>query len=117
MSLRDVKVGDVVTVVAPYSQHDRVTRHPVAAVGRKYFTAGGLDFAKEDGAYRDKDRQGHYFAYSPDMWVRREAGLALRATLQRCGDACHQLANLTDDEVRDLTAALRAAAEKMEKKA
>lgn len=116
MSLQDVKVGDMVTVTSPYTQGSKPTQHPVTKVGRVYFTAGGLDFAKEDGSYRDKDRQGHHLAYSAAMWQRREAERALRATLQRIADAWHCVANLSGDEVRDLTAALDAAAEKMEKK-
>lgn len=115
MSLRDVKEGDTVTVTSPYTQGSKPTQHPVTKVGRVYFTAGGLEFAKEDGSYRDKNRQGHHFAYSPAMWARRQAETAARTAVARLY-GIRDFSALTDAEVTEMTATLQGIAEKLEKR-
>lgn len=111
MSLRDVKVGDV--VVTTDVNRKGVARHPVTAIGRKYITTRGQQYEIATGNHADA--QGRRYAFTEAQWARMEADSALRAAFRRL-NAVPSLANLTDDEVRDLTAALTAAAEKMEKK-
>lgn len=111
MSLRDVKVGDEVVVAHHYRPH-RVERAPVTAVGRKYITADGQRFAKEDGTL-DGD-SNIVTVHSLAEWAHKEACDAFRAAFLRIGNV-RSFAHLSVDEVRDLTTTLRAVAEKMEK--
>ena len=133
MSLRDVKVGDEVVVEERFRPH-RVERVEVSAVGRKYITAGEHWYNRTDGARQgrkyitagehwynrtDGARQdmpsGLVVAHTVAQWERREAEAALTGARRRLCNS-NDFSALTDDEVRDLTATLTAAAEKMEKK-
>ena len=113
MSLRDVKVGDVVVVEERFRPH-RVERVEVSAVGRKYLTAGEHWYNRTDGARQDMP-SGLVVAHTVAQWKRREAEAALTGARRRLCNS-NDFDHLTDDEVRDLTATLNAAAEKMEKK-
>lgn len=118
MSLRDVKVGDEVVVKKSGEwRRGPGSRYPVTAIGRKYFTAGNQQFSIETGQAKGPVYGSAVYAYTEARLARIDMESGLRKAAAAAENASRMpLAHLSDDELRDLTATLNAAAEKMEKK-
>ena len=110
VSLVNVKVGDEIVILDVNRPPKRV---PVTAVGRKFLTAGGQDFSRETGGWRNRQYSSNRRAYTIEQWAHEEASDALWAAIRRLGQ-CRKFGALTTDEIRDVTATLEGVAKKLE---
>lgn len=113
MSLRGVKVGDVVITTDVNRMGHR--REAVTSIGRKYITVGRRRYDIETGVSTGP-WASHYHAYTIARWGRRESESALLTAANKIGDLCRRVgASLSDEEVKSIAATLQDIAAKLEK--
>jgi hypothetical protein len=110
LSLAGVKVGD--EVVVTIARIEAAQREKVTAVGRKYITVGGCEYAIADGSWKRPGFESHRRVYTLEQWQSVELRSRLDAAILRIA-RMRIPASLSDCDLHEATRMLDEVARKL----